>query len=191
MIAEMRMQMGQPALALLALNRVMTLYPNRFNSIAAAAAAAAALESSSAQLFSSSQTPSASYFHAQLLALASSAQALRDATTSFIGKTQLMFMRRLLLMLLLLSLPFHYRQLCSRNQSRTGRLRCVSCADPPSWCRCCILFLQYSPLNVLFLLPTTQLSQQQLTSNQASTPVPHPPPSLPLETGLSLQRPSA
>ena len=42
MIAEMRMQMGLPELALAALVNVMKLYPNRFNSIANAAAAAAA-----------------------------------------------------------------------------------------------------------------------------------------------------
>ncbi len=42
MIGEMRMQMGLPELALAALDNVMKLSPNRFNSIANAAAAAAA-----------------------------------------------------------------------------------------------------------------------------------------------------
>ena len=84
MIAEMRMQMGQPGLALEALNKVMKAYPNRFNSIAAAAAAAAALESSSSP--ATALSPTAASLYAQLLALVSSAPALRAATTGVPGK---------------------------------------------------------------------------------------------------------
>jgi hypothetical protein len=84
MIAEMRMQMGLPELALAALVNVMKLYPNRFNSIASAAAAAAALESSASP---ASLSPTASSLYAQLLALAALAPSLRAASRGLPGKS--------------------------------------------------------------------------------------------------------
>jgi hypothetical protein len=81
MMAEMYMQLNQPAPALVVLNQFMKLYPNRFNSIAAAAAASVALQSSSSSL-----SPAAASYYAQILALSSSAQELQSASSSVPGE---------------------------------------------------------------------------------------------------------
>jgi hypothetical protein len=187
------MQMGLPELALAALNNVMKLYPNRFNSIANAAAAAAALESSASP---PSMSPTASSLYAQLLALADLAPSLRAASRGLPGKSLGFFAGIItvhsVLFICIVQLP---HPPSSSRARRTGpatrRLRRLSCCPPPSRSLSPPSFLLYlhrsisiltSPSALTNPLPAFQFSLQRHTSNQTVSPI-DPPPPLPSRNG--------